>query len=107
MLDTETRAAQVWRDNRWVMWFLMTAVTANIYLKVFTSWHKYDRMGQFMVTFGPSDARVPVEDHARLEKWQADAHGTARSFRIYVADDVRKCVRSLIFLGAPDWFQGQ
>ena len=50
MLDTETRAAQVWRDNRWVMWFLMTAVTANIYLKVFTSWHKYDRMGQFMAS---------------------------------------------------------
>ena len=48
MLEADTRAAQEWKDYRWVMWALVVVVTADSVLKVFNSWHRYDHLGQFL-----------------------------------------------------------
>ena len=45
MEDSQAAASQTWRNNRWIMWFLMIVVTAGALLKVALDWHRYDLLG--------------------------------------------------------------
>ena len=47
MQEADTRGDQVWKDYRWVMWSLVIVVTANLLMRVFALWHKFDHLGQF------------------------------------------------------------
>jgi len=47
MHDSQSAATQTWKNNRWIMWFLIVVVTAGVLLKITLEWHRYDLLGHF------------------------------------------------------------